>query len=150
MLRKYEIVLIDEEVAYMYSGMEKKLYQLFQENVYSKGFLKTLTTHQIRYITKDYKRKELNEYIYHSFFHKKDYSYSDNTHTLNEMKNKNYAQLTLYPGKMILTARGSIDAETSFFEVLRNYQPFFLALNHDTNKFGWLRPIQVMNIMDER
>lgn len=149
-MRKYEIVLIDEEVAYIYSGMERKLYQLFQENINSKGLLKTVTTNQIRYITKDYYPKKLNDYIYQALFHNKDYTYSEGMHTLSETKEESYAQLTLRPRKMILVAKGSINAETSFFEVLRNYQAFFLAINHETNKFGWLRPIQVMNVIQGR
>lgn len=149
-MRKYEILLIDEEVAYMYSGMERKLYQLFHENINSKGLLKTITKNQISYITKGYDPYKLNDYIYSSFFHNKDYAYSEDTHILNDKKDNSYAELTLRPGTMSLVAKGSINAETSFFEVLRNYQPFFLAINHDTNKYGWLRPIQVMNVVQGR
>ncbi|WP_416150741.1 sporulation inhibitor of replication protein SirA [Salipaludibacillus sp. HK11] len=148
-MRKYEIVLMDEEVAYMYSGMEKKLYQLFHEHRHSKGLLKTITGHQIRYITKDYGQTNLDKYIYESFFHCKDYSYSENTHILTGMRDRSFAQLSLAPGKMTLISQGKIDAETSFFEVLRNYQSFFLAINYEKEKYGWLKPIPVMHIMQE-
>ncbi|PYZ93044.1 hypothetical protein CR194_07550 [Salipaludibacillus keqinensis] len=149
-MRKYEIVLIDEEVAYMYSGMEKKLFQLFYEHRHAHGNLKQITTGQVQYITKDFYQSNLDHFIYQYFFHQKDYSYSKHTHTLNMVKEQSFARLTLFPKKMILFASGGIDAETSFFEVLRRYQSFFLAMNYETNKYGWLKPIQVMNIMQER
>jgi hypothetical protein len=149
-MRNYEIVLIEEEVAHMYHGMEKKLFHLFKENNCSQGVLKAITTNQIEYITKPYSRENLDQYIHQFFFHNKAYSYSEYEHTLYDRRENSYAKLEMHPEKMILTAEGAIDAETRFFEILRSYHSYFLAINYEENKYGWLKPIRVVNFMQDK
>ncbi len=148
-MRKYEIVLMREDVALMYRGMEKKLFQLFKENRLATGLLKTITRSQINYITRTIPEKQINQVIYHTLFHNKDYSNIGNNHRINFKREHSNATLTVTQDKILLEADGNLDAETSFFEILRHYQHYFLALNYKNNEYGWLRPLRALDIVQK-
>ncbi|MGJ9381571.1 MULTISPECIES: sporulation inhibitor of replication protein SirA [Salipaludibacillus] len=148
-MRRYDIILVNEEVAYMYNGMEKKLFHLFVENYYAKGILKTITDLQINYIKNDYHIDELDTFLFEALGKEDDYHYSFEKHILQLDKYKSYARLILSKNKIILYADGSLDAETMFFEVLRNFRPYFLAISVQSKRYGWLKPIRPLDMAIE-
>jgi hypothetical protein len=138
-----------EDVALMYRGMEKKIFQLFKENSLATGPLKTITRSQINYITRTIPEKQINQVIYHTLFHNKDYSNLENSHRINFKRKHSNATLTVTRSNISLEADGNLDAETCFFEILRHYQHYFLALNYANNEYGWLRPLRAMDIVQK-
>ncbi|UTR14989.1 sporulation inhibitor of replication protein SirA [Salipaludibacillus sp. LMS25] len=148
-MRKYEIVLMREDVALMYRGMEKKLFQLFKENRLATDLLKTITRSQINYITRTIPEKQINQAIYHTLFHNKDYSRVENVHHIDFKKDDSTATITVTHNKILLEADGNLDVETCFFEILRYYQHYFLALDYANNQYGWLRPLKTLDTVQK-
>ncbi|WML49196.1 sporulation inhibitor of replication protein SirA [Neobacillus sp. PS3-34] len=71
-MRKYRLYLIEDEFAAHYFGRERMFYQLFRENEYSNGELKTIIEKQINYITKPLPVLRIHQLIQKKLARKKD------------------------------------------------------------------------------
>lgn len=141
-MREYNIYIIQKEIAYEYYGIENKLFQLFEENYFSKGKLKEITNKQIQYIIEKIPVHQLEEIIFQTLKGKKEYKKEKDGHIIYLTDSNSYAKLFLDEWQITLLAKGTYDAEARFYEILREYYPFFMALEFTEKRYGWLKPLK--------
>ncbi|MBU9714393.1 sporulation inhibitor of replication protein SirA [Evansella tamaricis] len=148
-MREYEIYIIREEIANAYFGLETKLFRLFQENRSAKGNLKEVTDRQIDFIIKSINKERLHVYLQNELKNKYGYSVVDFKHYIIMDEENSQAGLYIHDDYITLYSEGSYDAEACFFEVLRQYHSFFLAMEYSQNRYGWLKPIKSLDIVQQ-
>lgn len=144
-MRNYFIYLLKEDVAYEYFGKEILIFNLFLEKLQEHNPVRLqMLMNQIQYITNPISVIDINRFIERNLsvetvHHQQttQFIYKPNT-----CKNYSFAKLEIYDRFMKLSSEGSYDAETHIFEVLRKYNPCFLAMDFDNRHFGWLNPIK--------
>ncbi|OEH94067.1 sporulation inhibitor of replication protein SirA [Bacillus solimangrovi] len=150
-MRHYSIYLLSEDVANDYFGKEPLLYQLFSDYERTKMVESELLQRQVDYITLPVSVVELNYKLQKELkrYRGNSYSYDSHVHslTLRRAGGTSQAQLSLFSSFIILNAKGSYEAETIFFEILRKYKSTFLAMDFDSERFGWLNPIKQQNFI---
>ncbi len=141
-MRRYHIYLIEEEIASHYFGREAKIYELFceYENVENKH--KAQLRKQIDYVTRPIPTLHIHQCIDSLLRKRTDYLNERNVHKLMINSNNSEARLVVHDGYLLLESSGSYEAETIFFEVLRKYDPCFLAMDFTLQRHGWLNPIK--------
>ncbi|WP_096435305.1 sporulation inhibitor of replication protein SirA [Alteribacter populi] len=148
-MRNYEIFLINAEVAYIYYGFEAKLFNLFKEHHYASTPLKEITYRQINYIQKPYNHKELNEWLQDQLTNQDMYDQAENNHVVAPEDGSSQAKLTVMKDKLLLAATGTFEAETLFFDTLKTFDDFFLAVEYERERYGWLRPLRSLRIVEQ-
>lgn len=142
MVRKYRLYLIEDEFAAHYFGRERMFYQLFRENEYSNGELKTIIEKQINYITKPLPVLRIHQLIQKKLGREKGFKADNGIYSIEINGNLSLATMELREDSIIVEGVGSYEAETVFFEVLRKCEASFLAVDLEKNRFGWLKPIK--------
>ncbi|MFC7393387.1 sporulation inhibitor of replication protein SirA [Scopulibacillus cellulosilyticus] len=142
-MRHYFIFLIQDEIARSYFGRESKLYQLFLEadNIGDYN-MKQQINKQVEYITKRIPVFKIGRRLELLLSHLSEYKCCNQIHMIEHPKKTSQAQLELGTGRLSLKATGDYSAETSFFEVLRQIDDSFLAIDFKHHRFGWLKPIK--------
>lgn len=143
-MREYNVYIIREEFASIYYGLESKLFHLFIENYESKGKLKEITTLQINYISEQIDKANLDKYLTRHLLKNKGYIMDEQKHFLKEKNDRSFAQLVVENHCVKIKANGLYDAEVTFFELLRNYHSYFLAMDYRSGRYGWLKPIKTL------
>ncbi|MBM7644479.1 hypothetical protein JOD45_000672 [Scopulibacillus daqui] len=142
-MRHYFIFLIEDEIARTYFGREAKLYQLFLEaNHINNIDIRQQISKQVQYITRRIPVYRVEKKLKTLLSHLSEYKCRDKIHTIENTKKPGCAKLELHPGRLSLKAHGNYSAEMSFFEVLRQIDDSFLAIDFDHHRFGWLKPIK--------
>ncbi|UCZ51627.1 sporulation inhibitor of replication protein SirA [Bacillus shivajii] len=142
-MRIYYVYVIREEFASLYYGLEQKLFRLFLENRQSNGKLKEITKMQIEYISEKVDQNELYDYLLANVQNTKGMNVC-NGEKLTINHKRSYAELTMKDQFVQIQAEGLLDAEVTFFELLRQYNPYFLAMDFKSNRCGWLKPIRTL------
>ncbi|MBU8907394.1 sporulation inhibitor of replication protein SirA [Desertibacillus haloalkaliphilus] len=146
-MRRYEIYLMEEEVARHYFGQESKLFHLFLEKERASDTTRSIIEKQVNYITRPIPALQLQQLLKQSLKHRIDYySYKD-THCLSLQPSLSIAEVNLFETKITLEAEGNFDAETIFFEVLRKFDPYFMAIDVKNFRYGWLNPIKQVKLI---
>ncbi|RHW37965.1 sporulation inhibitor of replication protein SirA [Neobacillus notoginsengisoli] len=141
-MRKYQLYLIEDEFASHYFGRERIFFHLFKENRKAAGELKKITDLQISYITKPMPVLRVHQLL-HKQLEKTSCFVAKNGCYVVEAANKtSRASLSVRETYILIESEGGYEAETTFFEVLRKSEAYFLAIDLDNNKVGWLRPIK--------
>lgn len=148
-MRHYYIYLIEEEFASHYFGRESKMYHLFQDYQWTSSSSEhsTLLEKQISYITKPIPTMFIEKLIKTHLYNRKDYERIENIHKLSPKGNRSYSSLLVKDPYLELNSSGSFEAETMFFEVLRKFNPCFLAMDFQAERYGWLNPIKERNFV---
>ncbi|MCH1625637.1 sporulation inhibitor of replication protein SirA [Ferdinandcohnia quinoae] len=141
-MRDYFIYLIEDEFASHYFGRESFIYHLFLEHKKTSSKKKDILEKQIEYITKPIPSIHIHQAIKSNLKSFSSYSATRNTHELDFVHLNSYAALHIYDCFLHVTSRGSFEAETAFFEILRKYNRCFLAMDFKTDRYGWLNPIK--------
>jgi hypothetical protein len=141
-VRRYQLYLIEDEFAAHYYGRESKFFRLFQEYEMAKGELKQITKKQIHYITKHLQALKVHQRIQKQLGMLKEFKFEQGTYTIELSGKMSTAKLELQENRVIIVAEGSYEAETIFFEVLRKCEPFFLAIDLEHERYGWLKPMK--------
>ncbi|MDX5476546.1 MAG: sporulation inhibitor of replication protein SirA [Bacillaceae bacterium] len=140
-MRHFHIYLIEEEVAKQYYGREAKIYQLFQE--YEQNIkLKPLISKQIDFITQTIPAFKLQKVMESNLKNRNDYEGQMYKHSIWLPNSRSAASISIFETYIELTATGSFEAETIFFEILRKENPFYMAIDIRSERFGWLFPIK--------
>ncbi|MEB1809520.1 MAG: sporulation inhibitor of replication protein SirA [Bacillaceae bacterium] len=147
MMRKYDIYLINEEVAQHYFGQESKLFHLFLDETRALDDTKDIIKKQIEYISSPISVIELQQRLLQSFKHRTDYFFFDHAHRIHLTEPYSKAQLFIFPNYIHMVSDGSFEAETMFFEVMRKISPSFFALDVSTYRYGWLNPIKQVKLV---
>ncbi|NSL51093.1 sporulation inhibitor of replication protein SirA [Calidifontibacillus erzurumensis] len=144
-MRNYFIYLLKDDVAYEYFGKEFLIFNLFLEQIQEQNPARSeLLSKQIDYITNPISVIEINRYIEKNMQIQATYKEKGTEFIYKPQASKSFslAKLEVYDRYMRIMSEGSYDAETHFFEVLRKYNPCFLAMDFDNKHFGWLNPIK--------
>lgn len=139
-MRRYVVYLLQDDVAKNYFGKEKMLYQLFYEAENKISPYHSVVKKQIQYITRKIPVKKLHQAFMSEL---KDALTSFEAEKIYEVQLKESASraiLLVNPNYLSIYSYGSIDAETSFFEVLRKLETCFLAVDFKNYNYGWLTP----------
>ncbi|WP_026689800.1 sporulation inhibitor of replication protein SirA [Alteribacter aurantiacus] len=148
-MRTYEVFLINEEVAYIYYGFESKLFHLFKEHQQATKPLKEITGRQVHYILKPFDHKDLNEWLHDKLKDNKSYSSSLFYHALQFNDKKSQATIEVKADRLVIQSSGTFEAEMLLFDTLKKYDDFFLAVDYDREKYGWLRPLKSLRIVEQ-
>jgi hypothetical protein len=141
-VRTYQLYLIEDEFASHYFGREKMFYQLFQEIDHLEGELKMIVKKQINYITKSIPSLHIHKLLHQRLGKSKDFQIKNGTYYIEKSGSGNLAQLEVFDRFILVQAKGGYDSETVFFEVLRQCETSFLAIDFNHQRFGWLKPIK--------
>jgi hypothetical protein len=145
-MRRYHIYLIKEQFAEHFFGQEYKLYDLFNQarnNVSHSEVAKR----QSSFVIEKIDTITVNHLIMKSLKRKSDYSVLGNAHVLYGQAPESFAKCTVKDNVIELEASGSFETETTFFETLRKHNSYFLALDFDHERYGWLNPIKQRTYM---
>lgn len=146
-VRHYYIYLIEEEFASHYFGRESKIYHLFQDfhwTTASSAHGSTIEK-QIQYITKPIPILFIHQLLGSHLSKRSDYQMFHHIHKIVLKGNVGNATLIVKNRHFELSSEGSFEAETIFFEVLRKFDPCFLAMDFKGERYGWLNPIKERN-----
>jgi hypothetical protein len=143
-MRQYSIYLIESDVAAEYFGKEQLLYNLFTEFNRKQSEKCEILQKQVRYITKEIPFFQVQQFIQKSLQNHEQFQISGRGFKIKNSKKtlQSEAFLSVKRTSIILKARGNFDAETMFFETLRKFDPCFLAMDFQVNRYGWLNPIK--------
>jgi hypothetical protein len=141
-MRRYHIYLIEEEFASHYFGREAKIFELFWEYENAINEQKVQLRKQIDYVTRPIPTLHIHQYIDSLLRKRSDYQNERNIHCLMINSNRSEARMVVHDRYLLLESSGNYEAETNFFEVLRKYDPCFLAMDFALNRYGWLNPIK--------
>ncbi|HET7616628.1 MAG TPA: sporulation inhibitor of replication protein SirA, partial [Bacillales bacterium] len=119
-MRHYQIFLIEDEVAETFFGDESKLFHLFveAETTASPVYYKMIKK-QIDYITKPMNSIAMESHIENVLRYRNGYYMYPGYHLLKSAGGNSRAELTFAEDRMYIKSSGSIECETTFFEVLR-------------------------------
>lgn len=143
-MRHFYLYLIKEEFASHYFGREMKLYQLFHEYLWTSRDQHRYTTmkQQIDYVSKKIPVVCLDELIRMYLGNQDGYQHVSPIHKYFLSNSRGRATLLLKEPYIEITATGSFEAETVFFEILRKFDCCFLAMDFKNEQYGWLNPIK--------
>lgn len=141
-MRSYQLYLIEDEFASHYFGKERMFYQLFKEYNEANGAFKTIISNQVEYVTKPIPVLRIHQLLHHQLSRVSGFDLVDGVYGFENKASTSKASLTVHDRWIDLTSQGHVDAETVFFEILRKCETSFLAIDLDSNKYGWLKPIK--------
>lgn len=142
-MRSYQLYLIKDEIASDYVGRERMFYQLFKEYSSAHGELRSIISRQIEYLTKPLPVLRIHQLIYQQLSKHKGFQVEQGMYFLRTNKLQSKAVLKVLNDRTLLVeSDGSLEAETIFFEVLRKIETSFMAVDIDSSRYGWLKPIK--------
>ncbi|PKG22358.1 sporulation inhibitor of replication protein SirA [Niallia nealsonii] len=146
-MRKYELYLIEENVALHYNGKEKMIYNLFFEHTNTKdSTLKAILKKQIDYITRPIPEWKIQQVLLMELQKKSWFQHNVEGYYIKN-DNLSSAMLSILNNCLQIKANGYYDAELVFFELLHKYEPNFLAIDIENGRYGWLKPIKQRNFV---
>lgn len=144
-MRHYFIYLLKPDIAASYFGKEWLVYQLFIERETANKELKEIVKKQINYITEEIPQNSIEERLTKTL-QTKARSYVIKDHYYIDLKSfDSKAYLKIDNNMVTITASGSYQAETIFFEELRQIHSCFFAMDIENKNFGWLNPVKQVN-----
>ncbi|GAF23515.1 MULTISPECIES: sporulation inhibitor of replication protein SirA [Shouchella] len=142
-MRYYELFNVTEDVASSYLGKEMKLFQLFEEREQARKHTQPIYDRQINYITTSMPEEEIKQ-IFLSRYKEED---ANRFVAASDENPKNHCALMLDAKKICLQAEGDLQAETDVFDLLREVNGFFFAVNVNDRRFGWLKPYEKQSVL---
>ena len=142
-MRTYIIYLIENEFARHYYGREYMFFNLFRDFEQSEGTQKIILRRQINFVTKKIQAQLFTSFMDQQLKDNKDCYMENGVYYIRKKKNnQSEASLAFRNHSLILHADGTYECETIFFEWLRQWNPYFLALDTTKDRCAWLRPIK--------
>ncbi|CAM3709596.1 sporulation inhibitor of replication protein SirA [Mesobacillus zeae] len=141
-MRSYQLYLIKDEFAAHYFGREQMFYHLFKDFRESKGEMKVILEKQINYITRPVPVLRVHQLLHQQLSKMNGFRADRGVYYLEKKKSESTAGLMVDERVLKVESAGNVDAETIFFEVLRKCETSFLAVDLESNKYGWLKPIK--------
>ncbi len=144
-MRRYDLYIVEDEVAKAYFGKETKLIQLFSEAIHAEDPEQLIQIEkQIDFITKQLPIFRLETLMKRALPETEAYTVTiqDQEWLLKSTKEDSVARLIIKESHCELWSSGSLLAEAVLFEKLRAVEPYFLAVDRTNERCGWLRPIK--------
>lgn len=140
-MRNYQLYIIVDEFAAHYFGRERMFYQLFLEFAEATNERESILGKQVHYITKEIPMMHVQKILKQQLIKRPDFTMKNGSYFI-DMDGISQAEMFFYDRYLHIQANGSYEAETVFFEVLRKWEKFFLAVDLSNDRFGWLKPIK--------
>lgn len=141
-MRSYQLYLIEDEFASHYFGKERMFYQLFKEYSHANGMLKNIIAKQVDFVTKPIPVLRIHQLLHQRLSKVAGFELVNGVYMYENKASTSVASLKIQERWLELNSQGHVDAETVFFEILRKCETSFLAIDLDSNKYGWLKPIK--------
>ncbi|HEX7065586.1 MAG TPA: sporulation inhibitor of replication protein SirA [Bacillales bacterium] len=142
-MRHYHIFLIEDEIAEAFFGDESKLFHLFLEKESTNTIQRRrILQKQIDYITRPIIPAIMQGYLDEALRYRSDYYTCAGFHRLEAVSGESRSELRLGKGRLTMRSTGGFESETTFFEVLRQVERCFLAMDFRRQRYGWLNPIK--------
>ena len=141
-MRSYQLYLIEDEFASHYFGRERMFYQLFWEYSQANGELSSIISKQVDFVTKPIPVLRIHQLLHQQLSKVKGFRLDNGIYIFENKSTPSFSTLKVNEGYLELNSQGHVDAETVFFEILRKCETSFLAIDLDSNKYGWLKPIK--------
>jgi len=143
-MRTYIIYLIEKQFANHFYGREHMFYNLFYDYEETEGEDKRILRRQIMCVTKRIPASLFSSYMDEKINSKQGCFEENGVYYIRKNRNGavSEASLGFRNHSLILHASGSYESETIFFEWLRQWNPYFLALDTGEGRCAWLRPIK--------
>ena len=141
-MRSYQLYLIEDEFASHYFGRERMFYQLFLEYSQANDDLKSIIAKQVKFVTKSIPVLRIHQLLHQQLSKAKGFHVENGIYIYENNTNNSSATLRVHERWLELDSHGQVDAETVFFEILRKCESSFLAIDLESNKYGWLKPIK--------
>lgn len=142
-MRNYEIYSIKKEFAHYFYLREQKIYQLFKEFQEAKGKRKEIIAKQIDYITEGIPALAIHHELIRQLQYRKDFLIEDRQYIVRNKRST--ASLIMFDRKLTLQASGALDGEMLFMEILTNVDGYFLALELEQERYGWIKLVKERN-----
>lgn len=141
-MRSYQLYLIEDEFASHYFGRERMFYQLFLEYSKANGDLKSIISKQVEFVTKPIPVLRIHQLLHQQLSKTKGFKIEDGKYVYENKNTSTTAILRVNERWLEIDSQGQVDAETIFFEILRKCESSFLAIDLQSSKYGWLKPIK--------
>jgi hypothetical protein len=142
-VRTYHLYLIDSDIAKEYFGREAMLFDLFWRFACSRSLNeKKILYKQIKFITKPLQTLKLNHRVEQKLKNDPYYIQEHAVHIIRIPASEEFGTLTIKSQYARIETNKSFEVETTFFEILRREEATFLAMDYETNRYGWLNPIK--------
>lgn len=142
-MRYYELYLVTDDVASLYSGKESKLFQLFQEREQAPMDQRSVYDRQIDYITETLPEEALKTVFTQQHVLKEKEAYVIHSPVVDV----NCCTVEIQQRKICLKAQGDLSAETDVFDLLKSIDSHFFAVNVEDRRFGWLKPYERQSVL---
>ena len=141
-MRSYQLYLIEDEFASHYFGRERMFYQLFWEYSQANGALGSIISKQVDFVTKPIPVLRIHQLLHQQLSKVKGFRLEEGIYIFENKNPSSFSTLKIHEQYLELDSQGHVDAETVFFEILRKCETSFLAIDLESNKYGWLKPIK--------
>lgn len=144
-MRHYYIYLLKPEISTNYFGKEWLIFQLFVEGETANKELREIIEKQIDYISGTIPTLQVKKGLEKSLKTRNDFYVLQDHYYLDIKALDSKAVLKDHGNMLTISASGTYQAETVFFEVLRQINPAFFAMDFENKNFGWLNPVKQVN-----
>ncbi|OIJ09999.1 hypothetical protein BKP35_16090 [Anaerobacillus arseniciselenatis] len=144
-MRHYHIYLLEPEVAANYFGKEWLIFQLFIEGETANTELKEIVQKQIKYISSTLPSLKIRKNLDQTLKMRSDFYVLNEHYYLDVKALESKAVLKDHGHFITVSASGSYQAETVFFEILRKVNSCFFAVDFGNKNYGWLNPVKQVN-----
>ncbi|REJ14251.1 MAG: hypothetical protein C6P37_14805 [Caldibacillus debilis] len=139
-MKRYEMYLIDEQVADFFYGRERKFYNLFKEYEGSAPPKKEILEKQIDFITKPIPVLTIHSQIIRLLEGRQDFYIRQGKLVIENHRGK--ACLQIDQRAILLESNGYGEGENTFLDLLKKTEYNFLAIDRENGRYGWLKPLK--------
>ncbi|WP_240375402.1 sporulation inhibitor of replication protein SirA [Bacillus piscicola] len=147
-MSRYQLVIIQKEIALQYYQSEGKLYRLFLDYHHAYEWARPVLEKQIRYITEGIGIEDWNRFI-HSQLEKIGYQMipSRSGNALFYHSPITGSNLRIEDSAIIFDHAGDAKEEWEVFDCLKQVSPCVFAVNIERSIYGWLKPLKVFSVL---
>lgn len=144
-MRHYNVYLLKQEVAASYFGKERLIFQLLIEKEIASKQLREIVRKQVNYISATIPSLQIRKNLERSFKTCQEFNIIEGDYYLDKKALSSSVVLKDHGTMLSIVASGTYQGETAFFEVLRQINSSFFAVDFENKNFGWLNPIKQVN-----
>lgn len=144
-MRQYNVYLLKPEVATNYFGKERLIFQLFFEKETASKQLREIVSKQVNYISGTIPSLQIKKNVERSFKTCQEFNVIEGDYYLDKKTLNSSVVLKDHGTMLTILANGTYQGETAFFEILRQINSGFFAVDFENNNFGWLKPVKQVN-----
>lgn len=144
-MRHYHVYLLKPEIATRFFGKERLIFQLFIERETATEQLREIVRKQVNYISGTIPSLQIKKSLERSFKTCQEFHMIEGDYYLDKKAFSSSVVLKDHGTMLSISASGTYQGETAFFEVLRQINSGFFAVDYENKNFGWLNPVKQVN-----